>query len=77
MNIKLLGTGCPNCQKLEENVKKAIAELKMEASVEKITDIEEIVSYGAMSMPTLVIGEKIMTSGRIPDVEELKAIFSK
>ena len=45
MNIKILGTGCPNCQKLEANTKKALEELKLEASVEKITDIQKIMEY--------------------------------
>ena len=57
MNIKILGTGCPNCQKLEANVKKVLEELKLEANVEKITDIMEIMSYGVMGTPALVVNE--------------------
>ena len=77
MNIKILGTGCPNCQKLEANVKKALEELKLKANVEKITDIMEIMSYGVMGTPALVVNEEVIVSGRIPDKEELESIFSK
>ena len=77
MSIKILGTGCPNCQKLEANTKQALAELKMDAKTEKITDMGEIMSYGVMSLPGLVVDEKVEVSGRIPDVSEIKAILSK
>lgn len=77
MNIKILGTGCPNCQKLEANTKQALEEMKIEATVEKVTEIEKIMSYGIMGTPALVIDEKVAVSGRIPDVEEIKTIFSK
>ncbi|MFA5961669.1 MAG: thioredoxin family protein [Parcubacteria group bacterium] len=77
MNIKILGTGCPNCLKLEANVKKALEELKVEAQVEKITDILEIMKYGVMGTPALVINEKVETTGRIPDISEIKTVLSK
>ena len=57
MIIKILGTGCDKCDKLEENVKEAVKELGIEASVEKIEDLLEIVKYGVMTSPTLVIDE--------------------
>lgn len=77
MNIKILGTGCPNCQKLEANTKQALEELKIEAVVEKVTEIQDIMSYGVMSTPALVIDEKVEVSGRIPDVSEIKTVLSK
>ena len=77
MNIKILGTGCPNCQKLEANTKQALSELKMEATVEKVTEIQDIMSYGVMGTPALVVDEKVEVSGRIPDAEEIKTILSK
>lgn len=77
MVIKILGTGCPNCQRLEANVKQAIEELKLEATVEKVTDIQDIMSYGVMGTPALVVDEKVETTGRIPDVEDIKNILSK
>lgn len=77
MKIKILGTGCPNCQKLEANTKQALEELKIKAKVEKITDISKIMSYGVMGMPSLVVNEKVEVSGRIPDAKEIKTILSK
>jgi small redox-active disulfide protein 2 len=77
VNIKILGTGCPNCQKLEANTKQALEELKLEANVKKITDIQEIMKYNVMSMPVLVVDEKVEVSGRIPDASEIKTILTK
>ncbi len=77
MNIKILGTGCPSCQRLEANIKQTLEELKMEATLEKITEIQDILSYGVMGTPALVINEKVEVAGRIPDVEELKSLLSK
>jgi small redox-active disulfide protein 2 len=77
MNIKILGTGCPNCQKLEANTKQALEELKMKVKIEKITEIQDIMSYGVMGMPALVVNEKVKVYGRIPSVEEIKTILSK
>jgi small redox-active disulfide protein 2 len=72
MNIKILGPGCPNCQKLEANTKQALEELKLEASVEKISDISEIMSYGIMSTPALIVDEKVLIAGMVPDVKQIK-----
>jgi len=77
MKIKILGTGCPNCQKLEANTRQALEELKMEAEIEKITEIQDIMSYGVMGTPALVVDEKVEVYGRIPNVEEIKTILSK
>ncbi|KKQ93851.1 MAG: redox-active disulfide protein 2 [candidate division CPR2 bacterium GW2011_GWC1_39_9] len=75
MQIKILGPGCPNCKKLEAHTKKALEELKMEAEIEKVTDIQDIVSYGVMSTPALVIDEKVVVSGSVPDVKEIKDLL--
>ena len=77
MIIKILGTGCPNCKKLEVNVRQVLEDLKLGVQVEKITDIEKIMHYGVMSLPALVIDEKVKFSGRIPNAEELKKLFFK
>ncbi|MDP1884303.1 MAG: thioredoxin family protein [Candidatus Moranbacteria bacterium] len=76
MNIKILGTGCPNCQRLEQNTKRALEELKMEAVVEKVTRIEDIMGYGIMSTPALVVDEKVLVAGMVPGVEELRKMFA-
>ena len=75
MIIKILGSGCPNCQKLETVVKAVVAELNLDATVEKITDFSKIVEYGAMGMPALVVDEKLKISGRIPDNQEIKTLL--
>jgi small redox-active disulfide protein 2 len=72
MKIEVLGTGCPNCKKLEENAKKALEETKKKADVVKVTDIGKIVEYGVMSTPALVIDGKVMSSGKIPGKDEIK-----
>ena len=72
MKIKVLGSGCPNCKILEANTKKALEELKIKAKVEKITDIGEIMSYGVMSTPALVIDKKVVSYGRVLNSEEIK-----
>jgi len=76
MNIKILGTGCPNCQKLEANTNQALEELKVKGKIEKITDIGEIMNYGVMGLPGLVVDDEVKVSGRIPATEEIKTILS-
>lgn len=77
MNIKILGTGCPNCQKLEANTKQALKELNIDAKIEKVTDIQEIMSYGIMSMPAVVVDEKVISFGFVPSAEEIKKLLIK
>ena len=72
MNIKILGTGCPNCQRLEANTKQALSDLKMEAQVEKISEIQDIMSYGIMSTPALVVDDAVLVAGMVPGVEQIK-----
>lgn len=72
MKIKILGTGCPKCKQLEALVKEVINELKIKADVIKVSNIDEIIEYGMISMPALFINEKEICSGRIPSKEEIK-----
>ena len=72
MIIKILGTGCSNCKRLEENTKKAVKELGLDATIEKVTDIKDIMKYGIMKTPGLVVDEKVKVFGRVPTVEEIK-----
>ena len=72
MIIKILGTGCPNCQRLEANTKQAIKELNLAATVEKVTEIQDIMSYGIMSTPAIVVDEKVLFFGMVPSTEEIK-----
>lgn len=74
MIIKVLGPGCPNCQKLENNVKQAVTELSLkDATVEHITDITEITNQGIMATPGIIINDQVRSTGRIPEVEEIKS----
>ncbi|MCK9613453.1 MAG: thioredoxin family protein [Bacteroidales bacterium] len=77
MDIKVLGTGCPNCKTLEKSVKNTVEELNLDATVEKVEDIVQIMNYGIMRTPGLVIDGKVILSGRIPSTKELKEIFEK
>lgn len=77
MIIKILGSGCPNCVKLEANAKKAVEELGIEAVIEKITDMGLIIGYGVMSTPALVLDEQVMSYGVIPGVPEIKEMLTK
>jgi len=70
--VKVLGPRCPKCKQLEENARKALAETRIKAEIIKITDINEIVDYGIMSTPAIVIDNKLKCSGRIPDIEKIK-----
>ena len=74
--IKILWTGCVNCKKLESNVKAVLEELWTDAKVEKIEDIVDIMSYGVMWTPALVIDNKVVSVGRVLSVDELKNILS-
>ena len=77
MNIKILGTGCPNCQKLEQNTKQVLTDLKIKAEIEKITDISKIMSYGVMGTPALVVEGEVKVFGRVPETKEIKEILTK
>jgi small redox-active disulfide protein 2 len=71
MNIKVLGTGCPNCKRLEKNVINALKELGKTAEVEKVTDVKDILAYNIMSTPALVVDGKVLIAGQVPNVKKL------
>ncbi|MBP7553057.1 MAG: TM0996/MTH895 family glutaredoxin-like protein [Spirochaetes bacterium] len=72
MSIKILGTGCPKCKALEENAKKAVEELGVIATIDKITNLNDIMDYGVMVTPALVINEVVKSAGKVLTVEEIK-----
>ena len=76
LTIKILGSGCPNCKRLEQEARKAIASLGIEAKFEKVTDYQKIMEYNILSTPGLVINDKVVSSGKIPSQSELIAFFS-
>lgn len=71
LTIKILGTGCPNCRKVEEISRRAVAGLGIEAEVVKVTDMSKITEYPILGTPGLVINEKVVSSGRIPTEAEV------
>lgn len=76
MIIKVLGPGCDNCQRLEAHTREALATLGLEATVEKVTDYGEIVGYGIMKTPGLVVDEQVVVSGRVPTAAEISQLLS-
>lgn len=75
MTIKILGSGCPNCQRLETNTRAALADLGVSADVEKVQDMPSIMRYGVMSTPALVIGEEVKSSGRVLSAKEIAGLI--
>jgi small redox-active disulfide protein 2 len=72
MDIKVLGPGCARCGELEKRTKNVLAELNVAVNVEKISDIKQMMVYGILATPALVINGKIKCAGRIPRPEEIK-----
>ena len=77
MIVKILGSGCANCHRLEDNARRALAGLGVDAVVEKVTDPGEIASYGVMRTPGLVVDEAVLVSGRVPDVAEITSLLAR
>ncbi|MFB6098073.1 MAG: thioredoxin family protein [Salinibacter sp.] len=77
MTVTILGTECPTCQTLEANTEKALEQVSLDVSLEKIEDMEEIMSYGVMSMPALVVDGDVKVSGRVPDPDEITALVEE
>ena len=74
--IKILGTGCAKCNQLADAVKAVVAAEKIEANVQKIEDIQQIVSYGVMSTPGLVVDGRVACTGRVPSGDELRQMLT-
>lgn len=77
MKIQVLGTGCPKCKKLEEMTGKAVEELNLDCSIEKVSRINDIVAMGVMSTPALAIDGKVVLAGRLPGEAELREMLSR
>ena len=77
MEIKVLGTGCKKCNELENATREAVAELGINATIEKEEDIMKIMEYGVNRTPALVVDGKVVVSGRVPNKEQLKELLSK
>lgn len=76
LTIKLLGTGCPNCKRLEKETRKAVQNLAIEAEIIKVTDYNQIMEYDILSTPGLVINEEVVSSGKIPAQSEIISLIA-
>ncbi len=77
MNVKVLGSGCAKCRKLEALVKEVVQENGLDAVVEKVTDVADIIGYGVMTTPALVVDEKVVVSGSVPSKAKLKELLAQ
>jgi len=71
LNIKILGSGCANCKRLEATARKVVEDLKLEADFEKVTERAEILKWPILSTPGLVINDQLVSAGRIPSEAEI------
>jgi len=74
--IQILGTGCPKCKKLAENAETAAKELELEFEVEKVTDINEMMKFGVMMTPALVVDGEVKVVGKVPSPDEIKQMLT-
>lgn len=77
MVIKILGSGCKNCVTLNENTETALKEIGLDAEIVKVTDFKDIMAYGVMSTPALVIDEKVVSFGKVLKPKEIEKIIEK
>ncbi len=75
LKIKILGGGCPKCDKTESNLREALEELGLEAEVIKVKELSEIMKYNVMLTPALVIGDEVKTMGTVPTAREISTIL--
>jgi len=76
VKIQVLGTGCARCKQLTANAEKAVAELGLGVSVEKVEDLREIVKFGVMTTPALVVDGKVRSAGKVLAPEDVKAFLA-
>lgn len=75
MEIKVLGTGCKKCKDLEANAKEAVSSLGLDATIEKVEDLADIMSYGVMKTPALVVDGEVKIMGKLATVDEIKKVL--
>ncbi len=77
MDVKILGTGCPKCRTLEQSVRNVVAKNNIDATITKVEDIVDIMNFGVMMTPALVIDGAIVLKGRVPNEEELTTLLKR
>jgi small redox-active disulfide protein 2 len=77
MNIKVLGSGCARCQRLEEHTRTALAELHIQATIEHVRDVQRIASYGVEQTPSLVVDDTVVIHGMVPEADIVKEYIQK
>jgi small redox-active disulfide protein 2 len=77
MEIKILGPGCPKCRTLDKITREVVEKNGIDARITKVEDIMEIMKYGIMSTPALVVDEKVLVKGRVPSFDEIKQLLTK
>jgi small redox-active disulfide protein 2 len=77
MEIKILGSGCSKCKTLEKLTRDVVEQNSIDASISKVEDIVEIMKFGVMATPALVVDGKVMIKGRVPSSEEIKEVLTK
>lgn len=75
-SVKVLGAGCASCHKQYENAKEAVKDLGLTVEVEYITDLEKVMEYGVMSMPAIVVNEKVVSHGKVINVSDVKKLLN-
>ncbi len=75
--IKVLGAGCKSCHELYENAKQAVSDMRLSVEVEYITDMQKVMEYGVMSMPALVVNEKVVSMGKVLKAADVVALLHK
>jgi small redox-active disulfide protein 2 len=76
LRIQILGTGCAKCKTLAEHAEKAAKELGLACTIEKVTDLKEIMKFGVMMTPALVVDGKVKVAGKVPGLSEIKSMIS-
>jgi len=77
MEIKILGTGCPKCKTLEKATREVVGQNGIDANIIKVEDIMEIMKYGVMTTPALVVNGKVEIKGRVPSSDEIKQVLTR
>jgi small redox-active disulfide protein 2 len=76
MDVKILGSGCRNCLNLEANTAKALDDLGIDATIDHVRDEVDIIGYGVMSTPALVIDDEVVVSGRVPSPDQVRTLIA-